>query len=133
MIAVDTSAIIAILHREPESDKLAAALYGAQRCMIGAPTLFEMHQVMGGRHGKAGIEVADDFLVDAGIETVSWTAEMVRLATEAFMRFGKGQGHPAQLNFGDCMAYAVAKSLDAPLLFKGDDFLQTDIRSALKA
>lgn len=133
MIAVDTSAIIAILHREPEADALAAALYGAQRRLIGAPTLFEMHQVMGGRHGKAGIKVADDFLTGAGIETLDWTAQMARLATDAFMRFGKGQGHPAQLNFGDCMAYAVAKSLDVPLLFKGDDFAKTDIRSALEA
>jgi ribonuclease VapC len=132
LIAVDTSAIIAVLHREPEADALAAALYGAQRPMIGAPTLFEMHQVMGGRHGKAGIEVADDFLVDAGIETLDWTVQMARLATDAFLRFGKGQGHPAQLNFGDCMAYAVAKALDAPLLFKGDDFARTDILSALE-
>ncbi|WP_301750573.1 type II toxin-antitoxin system VapC family toxin [uncultured Erythrobacter sp.] len=131
MIVIDTSAIIAILHREPESDELGAALYAAQRRVIGAPTLFEMRQVMGGRHGRAGTEVADDFLEDAGIETLDWTAHMADLATDAFLRFGKGQGHPAQLNFGDCMAYAVAKALNAPLLFKGDDFVRTDIPSAL--
>ncbi len=131
MIVIDTSAIIAILHREPESDELGAALYTAQRRIIGAPTLFEMRQVMGGRYGRAGIEVADDFLGDAGIETLDWTAHMADLATDAFRSFGKGQGHPAQLNFGDCMAYAVAKALNAPLLFKGDDFVRTDIPSAL--
>jgi len=131
LIAVDTSAIIAILHREPGSDEFGAVLASGRRCVIGTPTLFELRQVMGGRHNEAGIALADAFLVQAGVEALAWTSQMADLATEAFLRFGKGQGHPAQLNFGDCMAYAVAKALDAPLLFKGDDFARTDIPSAL--
>lgn len=103
------------------------------RVLIGAPTLFEVRLVMGGRQQQEGIDDADSLLAQSGIETVAWTAELADLATDAFLRFGKGQGHPAQLNFGDCMAYAVAKSLDVPLLFKGDDFAKTDIRSALEA
>jgi ribonuclease VapC len=131
LIAVDSSAVIAILHREPGCEILADALTRANRRIIGAPTLLEIRQVMGGRHGRAGIEQSDALLEQIGAETVSWTAEMADLATSAFLRFGKGQGHPAQLNFGDCMAYAVARAMDVPLLYVGDDFAQTDIRSAL--
>ena len=132
MIVVDTSAIIAILFGEPDAPALTEKLMAHGRVLIGAPTLFEVRLVMGGRQQQEGIEDADSLLTQSSIETVAWTAELADLATDAFLRFGKGQGHPAQLNFGDCMAYAVAKSLDAPLLFKGDDFLQTDIRSALE-
>ena len=86
--------------------------------------------VMGGRYGPDGI-VELNLLIEANdIEVVSWTSELADAAAEAFLRFGKGR-HPAKLNFGDCMAYALAKSLDAPLLYKGDDFARTDIRSAL--
>ena len=67
----------------------------------------------------------------AAIEAVDFTMDMYREAVRALERFGKGRGHPAQLNFGDCMAYAVAKVYDLPLLYKGDDFARTDIRSAL--
>ncbi len=131
MIVVDTSAIIAILYSEPGASALAERLMASGRALIGAPTLFEVRMVMGGRQQQEGIADADSLLTQAGIETVSWTAELADLATQAFMRFGKGQGHPAQLNFGDCMAYALAKAHDAPLLYVGDDFARTDISSAL--
>lgn len=131
MIVVDTSAIIAILFGEAGASALIERLMLPGRVLIGAPTLFEIRLVMGGRQQEEGIDDANSLLKKTGIETVPWTAELADLATDAFLRFGKGQGHPAQLNFGDCMAYAVAKSLDAPLLFKGDDFARTDIRSAL--
>lgn len=131
MIAVDSSAIIAILHREPGFDALNGILTGERRSVIGAPNLLEVRQVMGGRHGRAGIDVADALLTQFGTETLPWTPQMADFATDAFLRFGKGQGHPAQLNFGDCMAYAVAKALDVPLLYVGEDFARTDIPSAL--
>lgn len=131
MIVVDTSAIIAILFSEPGASALTERLMAPGRALIGAPTLFEVRMVMGGRQQQEGIEDANSLVTRAGIETAAWTAELADLATEAFMRFGKGQGHPAQLNFGDCMAYAVAKAYDAPLLFVGDDFARTDIPSAL--
>lgn len=86
--------------------------------------------VMGGRYGRDGIDELNLLIEANGIEVISWTGELADAAAEAFLRFGKGL-HPAKLNFGDCMAYALAKSLDAPLLYKGDDFAKTDIRSAL--
>ena len=89
-----------------------------------------MASASGGRFGRPGLLVAQDLLDENGIETVDWTNSLADIATEAFMRFGKGR-HKASLNFGDCMAYALAKSLDAPLLYKGDDFAKTDIESAL--
>ncbi len=70
-------------------------------------------------------------MVEAEILIEDDTASVARLAADAFQRFGKGTGHKAQLNFGDCLSYAVAKSLDAPLLFKGEDFRHTDVKSAL--
>ena len=83
-----------------------------------------------GRFGGEGRPLVEDLLQNAKIEVVDWTDAMVSLAIDAFLKFGKGQ-HKAKLNFGDCMAYALAKSLNAPLLYKGADFAQTDIRSAL--
>ncbi len=131
MIAVDTSAIIAILYNEPGAEALTEILMADPRPCIGAPTLFEVRLVMGGRQKREGIADADALLAKTGIETVAWTETLADFATDAFLRFGKGQGHPAQLNFGDCMAYALAKALDVPLLYVGDDFARTDIPSAL--
>ncbi len=127
MIAVDTSALIAILQDEPEASEFLDILKTNDACVIGSPTQFEALLVAAKRPtGQADIRL---LLTRAGVDTIDWTQEHANVAAEAFLRFGKGR-HPAALNFGDCMAYAVAKSLDAPLLFKGDDFSQTDIRSA---
>ncbi len=84
---------------------------------------------MGRKDDQARLE-ADDLLEKFGIEIVDWTGQFADLATDAFGKYGKGR-HKAALNFGDCMAYALAKSLDAPLLYKGDDFALTDLRSAV--
>ena len=78
-----------------------------------------------------GINLVDRFLSRPTVRVVAFGLEHYRLAAAAFDRYGKGRGHPAQLNFGDCMAYAVAKARDVPLLYKGDDFAQTDVRRAL--
>ena len=86
--------------------------------------------VMGGRFGWDGIVELQSLIAANSIEVISWTEELADVAADAFLRFGKGR-HSAKLNFGDCMAYALAKSLDAPLLYKGADFARTDIRSAL--
>lgn len=82
-----------------------------------------------GKLDEAGVSQLRLLMDYADIETIAWTKEMSDIAFDAFFRFGKGN-HPAKLNFGDCMAYALAKSLDAPLLFKGGDFAQTDVRVA---
>lgn len=130
MIVIDTSALIAIAQDEPEAAALREAMFGASELFIGAPTHFETMMVASRR-----LNGPDDMLAllnGYGVETLPWSASMARQALFAFERFGKSR-HRAALNFGDCMAYAVAKELDAPLLFKGDDFAQTDIRSALAA
>lgn len=86
-----------------------------------------------GRYGSVGLDKTKALIARSQITITPFTESLAELAAQAFLKFGKGCGHPAQLNFGDCMAYALAKSLDAPLLYKGDDFAKTDIRSALDA
>lgn len=113
-----------------ESEAFLDIISGDRSCVIGSPTKFET-LLVAARH-PGGPQDVEQLLAAAGIETMDWTAGHADLAAEAFERFGKGR-HPAALNFGDCMAYAVAKSLDAPLLFKGDDFAQTDIRTAFRS
>jgi ribonuclease VapC len=126
-MVVDTSALIAILKDEADAQTLLNWIGQEEEVVIGTPTLFEYLMAAVGR-GDAGQEVTARALLDQlGVRIVSWTPEHAELATSAFLRFGKGR-HPARLNFGDCMAYAVAKSLDAPLLFKGTDFAATDVR-----
>lgn len=130
MIVVDTSALMAVLRGESDCEPFLEILGGLEDIVIGAPTKFELLLVMGGWKEENGIERANRLLAASDIQTVDWTNELADIAGVAFLRFGKGR-HPAKLNFGDCMAYALAKSLDAPLLFKGDDFSKTDIKSAL--
>lgn len=127
-MVVDTSALFAILNDEADAQSLLDLFRDDESAVIGAPTLFEFVMVAVGK-GDARQEATARALLDQlGVEVVSWTPEHADLAASAFLRFGKGRGHPAQLNYGDCLAYALAKSLDAPLLFKGKDFAATDVR-----
>ncbi len=131
MIAIDTSVLIAILNDEEEAHKFQDILDMSPRNVLGAPTKFELQMVAIGRKGELGRSMVSDMLAEFRIEILPWTGEMAEIATTAFLCFGRGSRHPAKLNFGDCMAYALAKALEAPLLFKGDDFSKTDIWSAL--
>ncbi len=128
MIALDSSALVAILLCEPDADALIEAIERADHLLIGAPTLLECRIVAAGKSPRLPSDLRE--LID-GIrpETVDFTPRHLDVATEAFGRFGKGR-HPAALNFGDCMAYAVARVAGCPLLCKGQDFARTDIRSA---
>lgn len=128
MIAVDTSALAAILFDEPDSDLYRETLISAQRKFIGAPTAFELRIVVKRRHGYSFVDRIDRLLRAAEMEIVSWTGDDLLLADEAMRQFS---GRPVNLNYGDCMSYAMAKRLDVPLLYKGSDFAHTDIRSAL--
>ena len=130
MIAVDTSALVAILKSEADASSFTDALNDAETLRIGAATRFELLLVMANIQGQEGVDDAKALLDAYRFECIDFTEEMSDAAAQAFLKFGKSR-HPAKLNFGDCMAYALAESLDAPLLFKGDDFAQTDIRSAL--
>ena len=129
---VDASAIVAIMMEEPGSRQLAERLESAAQPMTSPIAIFEavldIRRIL-----QVSVEIAsdrvDDFLAITGTRSISVTPDIAALALDAFARYGKGQGHPAQLNMGDCFAYAVAKKQDAPLLFKGDDFGKTDIRT----
>jgi ribonuclease VapC len=130
LIVVDTSVLVAILRQEPEHSDLLTRLSSADDFVIGAPTKFELLLVVGRWKAEDGIEKARRLLTYCDIRTIDWTDTLADVAATAFLNYGKGR-HRAALNCGDCMAYALAKSLRVPLLFKGDDFRQTDIRSAL--
>ena len=130
MIVVDTSALFAILTSEPERDRLVEAIATADRCVVSAATHVEIGIVISSRFGPAGQHYLSTFLSRANIETHSVDEQQAETAITAYRRFGKGI-HPAGLNFGDCFSYALARTLDAPLLFKGDDFSETDITRAV--
>jgi ribonuclease VapC len=129
MIAVDTSALVAILCVEPDASELLVVL-GSNACVIGAPVLVEAHLVLsrdfGGRQQALLMELIERY----NIAIVPFGEAEYRLAAEAFDRFGKGSKHPAKLNFGDCLSYAVAKSRGIGLLYKGGDFARTDLKKA---
>jgi ribonuclease VapC len=129
MIALDTSAIVAIALSEAEEPAFSLAV-AAYQALVGVPTLLESRLVLTARMSEAQDFLAR-FVERPSIHPVAFSLEMYAAASTAFDLFGRGSGHPAKLNFGDCMAYAIAKVHDVPLLYKGDDFSRTDIRAAL--
>lgn len=130
MIAVDTSALIAILFGEPEREQFQAVLDEASGLVISAATLVEARIVTRRRAGDPMVELLHALIERAGIRVEPVTDHQTTIAHAAFLKFGKGNGHPAQLNFGDLFSYALAKGRNVPLLFKGNDFAATDIASA---
>jgi ribonuclease VapC len=130
-VIVDASALVAIIRNEPDSAIYAVALEKASSARISAANYFEAAIVIDGSRDPILSRRLDDVLADAGIAIEAVTERHARLAREAYRDFGKGTGHPAQLNFGDCFAYALARETGEPLLFKGNDFRRTDIRPAI--
>jgi ribonuclease VapC len=128
-MVIDTSAIVAILFDEPDQLIYDELIEAAPVRLVSAVTRVEASFVVEGRKGEAGRTILDRFFALAEPEIVAVTPRQAEIAITAFRRFGKGR-HRAGLNIGDCFAYALAKSIDQPLLFKGDDFVHTDIRSA---
>ena len=129
MIAVDTSALIAIALKEAEG-RIFDELMVKRGALIGLPTLFETRMVLGSLMPDFVDMFLDGLIARPSVTTADFTLEMYRAAVDAFARYGKGRGHPAHLNFGDCLSYAVAKTLALPLLFKGNDFARTDVAPA---
>ena len=130
MIVIDSSALVAILRDEPERRPFLDAIVDHGEPRMSAATYVEASMVMELRRGdRAGREV-DIFMEEVGITIEPVDEAQARIAREAFRRFGKGH-HRAALNFGDCFVYALAKTLDAPVLFKGNDFAATDLKRAL--
>jgi ribonuclease VapC len=128
---VDTSAIVAILRDEQDAVSFANAIEDARIRRVSAANYVEAAAVIDGSRDPIASRRFDDFFREAAFTIEAVTAEQARIAREAYRDFGKGSGHPAQLNFGDCFAYALAKVMREPLLFKGRDFGHTDLASAL--
>jgi ribonuclease VapC len=129
-VILDTSALLAVLLREPGFEVFEEALVQASSLRISAPTFVEVSIVLESRTGAPGVLLWESVLRRFHIIIEPFTEEQAFLARQGFSSYGKGR-HPANLNFGDCFAYALAKALDEPLLFKGDDFRKTDVRAAL--
>jgi ribonuclease VapC len=130
-MVLDTSAIVAAIAKEPDAARFQNAMLGATSLAISAVSVLENRIVLHARHGKEAVEAFDEMLEQAAVAIQPFDAQMARTAFDAFRRYGKGQGHPAQLNILDCAAYALAKIRGEPLLFKGGDFERTDIQPAL--
>jgi ribonuclease VapC len=130
-MVLDTSAIIATITNEPDSSRYQAAMIGSDSLLMSSVAVLETRIVLFARLGPNAVGLFDDLLEDAGIVVVPFDDAMAIAAFDAFRQFGKGQGHPAQLNIVDCAVYALAKVRSQPLLFKGNDFARTDIVPAL--
>ena len=128
-LAVDTSAVLAVLLKESTCDGVLERLCGATQPAVAAPTRTEILLVALVKLGEVGQERAREFLERQAILTVGWDQELADASAQAFRRFGKGR-HSSGLNFGDCFSYALAKRLQVPLLFLGNDFSQTDLEVA---
>lgn len=126
---VDTSAILAVLFREPEALRIALAIEKNQPVTLPASCFVEASIVLLGRNRNEGLRSLDHFLAVSGMTLSPFTELQARFARDAFLRYGKGRD-PKGLNFGDCMAYALAKETGEELLFKGTDFSLTDVAVA---
>jgi ribonuclease VapC len=129
-LIVDSSALVAILKREPDWKRFSEALKDASEKRISAATYFEASVVVDSVRDPIASRALDDLIENFNIVVEPFTAEQVQIAREAYRDYGRGSGHRAQLNFGDCFSYALGRVKREPLLFKGDDFIHTDIRSA---
>lgn len=131
MIAVDTSALVAIVLQEPERGEYLAAIRGSVKAFVSTVSVVETKMVVFGRRGLRAIVMLDDLFALRKFELTPPSVADKDAAYAAFLAYGKGSGHQAALNFGDAFSYALAKIRDVPLLYKGNDFSETDLRSAL--
>jgi ribonuclease VapC len=130
-VIIDSSVLVAILLDEPGSELLRRKLvYSERPARMASASFLETAIVIDRKRDPTLGRKLDDLIDESMIEVVDFTTEHARVAREAYRDYGKGSGHPAKLNFGDCMAYALARSEREPLLFVGDDFTHTDIEPA---
>ena len=131
-MVLDSSAILALLLEEPGHEKVLQQLRSASIVAVGAPTLVETAMVLSSRLRRDARPLLNAFLRQAEAEVVPFGGDHYEIAIDAFQRYGKGR-HPAALNFGDCLTYAVASLSGMPLLFTGQDFSKTDLAAPSKA
>ena len=135
-MVIDASALVVMLTGEPEADAFADRVEASREPITSPIAIFEAVAAIRRKHHCSvsdAREALEGFLTAAGITLVAITDKEAELSLEAFNLYGKGTGHPARLNMGDCFSYALARSCDMPLLFKGDDFSRTDIASAAES
>jgi ribonuclease VapC len=128
-MVVDTSALLALAFLQPDAERFLEAFEGADVRLISAASALEAAIIADQRSGAGASDDLDDLMARLGLEIKPVDVAQIRIAREAYRRYGKGN-HPAALNFGDCFAYALAKLTGLPLLFKGDDFARTDLVAA---
>ena len=128
---IDTSAIIAVLRGEPDASTFARAIADATIRRVSTVNFVESAVVIDASKDPIASRRFDEFVKEANISVEPVTVDQAQIARAAYRDFGRGSGHPAKLNFGDCFAYALAKSFGEPLLFKGSDFAHTDIVSTI--
>jgi|ERR1017187_618933 ribonuclease VapC len=129
---VDSSVLVAIATKEPDGRAFARKIDEAAALSISAATYLETAIALDKRRDPARSARLDELLLDLEMIIEPVTAEQARIARQAYRDYGKGSGHPAGLNFGDCFSYALARDKREPLLYKGDDFVHTDLRSAMR-
>ena len=127
---VDSSAVVAIIMDESDADALSDCLLAASGARMAAPTYVEVSIVCDQRPTLVAADL-DEVLEAHAVSVAAFTPEQAQVARTAYQRYGRGSGHPASLNFGDCFSYAMAIVANEPLLFTGDDFTHTDVRNAL--
>lgn len=125
-MVIDTSAVLAILLGEPDGDAYQGIIVGTPIRKISVASVMEASFVLLSRHGDQGVSLLDDWLKTGSVEIVAADIDQMNLARDAWRRYGKGR-HPAGLNFGDCFSYALAKHIGERLLYKGNDFAQTEL------
>jgi ribonuclease VapC len=125
-MVLDTSAVLAILQDEPERRKFNEAIEAAETRSLSTASFVECSMIVESRYGADGVRDLDLFIAKAQVSLAPVDEEQADLARRAFRKYGKGR-HPAGLNFGDCLSYALSQALQEPLLFKGSDFSQTDV------
>jgi ribonuclease VapC len=128
---VDASAIVALIRNEPEAESIYRAIITSPRVVLVAPTYVECCLVLTKDRSADAIMQLDALLEKLSVDVIPFTPKMAKIAAQAFVKFGKGRGNQAQLNFGDCISYAASKVEAMPLLFKGEDFGFTDVEKAV--
>lgn len=130
-MTVDTSAIVQILLQEQDWERLARFINDADNITMSAASLVELYIVMEAKKRFTLLSDVDDYLQTSPLQFVPFTQAQARIARDAFLKYGRGSGSKAKLNFGDCFSYALAMETGEPLLFVGNDFIHTDILPAL--
>jgi ribonuclease VapC len=126
-VIVDASAILAVYLKEDDAEHFARLMLNAEALFMSAPCYVELCLAAASKHGAEAVDDIDAQLALWGVEIITLDQHAAKLAVSAFLRYGEGRGHPAQLNFGDSISYAMSKTEAMPLLFKGDDFSHTDV------